>query len=699
MFEPTSIAVIGASTTEGKVGHEILKNLVKQGYRGELYPVNPKADEILSKKTYTTISDVPGDVELAVVVIPAKFVPAAVQECADKGVETAVIISAGFSEVHTDEGKALEDKVKAIAQKTGIKIVGPNCLGVLRPSISMNASFGKDLPAEGNVALISQSGAMAVAIMDASPALHIGYSLVASIGNKATMDECDFLEWCEQDEKTKVIGFYLESILDGQRFLEVASRVSKTKHIVLLKSGVSEHGKEAASSHTGALAGNDAAIDAACKQAGMHRARSAAELLDLVSTLSVQPPLLSPNVAVITNAGGPGILATDAAEKYGLKLPHFSDKVMESLKPKLPAAAGLVNPIDVIGDAETDRYVAALEACGDDPNIDGVCVLLTPQVMTPSKDIAKAIADWNRSFPLMPVVTSFMGAESVGGAREVLQEEQIPTFETPDRAMQALSSLLKQKDRASVMVSSSNHNEQRANKAATLLNGITGLVPEDTAKELFALYDLELPSQGVATSADDAVQIADDLGYPVIAKVSSPDILHKTDVGGVRANLQTAEEVRTAYQDILNNVKSCKLKDTESNQNNLQPSTFNQVLIQQFLPIGNEFIIGSLKDPSFGPLIMVGLGGIYTELFKDTSFRIAPVSQEESYEMLQELTAWKLLLGMRGQAQSDIDDLAAVVEKVSQMVSECPQITELDINPLLVGEDKIVIADVKVVLS
>lgn len=683
LFEPSSIAIVGASTTPGKVGHDVLKNLVEQGFNGEIYPVNPKGGEILGKTVFDSISAIEADIDLAIIIIPAKLVPAAVEECATKNITNIVIISAGFSEVHTDEGKQLEQQIAALAAEHSLNIVGPNCLGILRPKHGMNASFASELPAAGSVALVSQSGAMAVALMDASPALNIGYSNVASIGNKAVLDECDFLEMCAADPETTVIGFYLENIRDGQRFVRIAKQVSRTKAIVLLKSGVSEHGKAAASSHTGALAGNDAAIDAACKAAGMYRAHNADEFLTLIQTLSHQPPLLSPNIGVITNAGGPGILATDAAETYGLTMPAFAEATLEQLKPHLPAAAGLVNPIDVIGDAGADRYRAALTACGHDPNIDGVAVVLTPQVMTPGKEVAEAVIEWSKAHPLMPVVTAFMGHESVGEARQLLRGAGIPSFDTPEEAIRALSFLLSQADAPAEIAPDS----KRAEAAARIIGSTNGLLNEVDTEKLFRLYNLQLPQQKVAATADEAVQIANEIGYPVVAKISSPDILHKTDVGGIEVNLKNDAAVRSAFDRIVSSARE-----------HLPQADIKGVLIQQFLPVGNEFIIGSLRDAAFGPLIMVGLGGIYTELFADTAFRLAPVTSTESYSMLQSLKSWRLLLGMRGQSSADIADLATVIEKISLLVSECPAITELDLNPVLVGTDRIVIADVKVVI-
>jgi len=418
----------------------------------------------------------------------------------------------------------------------------------------------------------------------------------------------------------------------------------------------------------------------------MRRAHTLEEFTDLLQVFSKQPTLLSPNIAILTNAGGPGILATDAAESLGLQLPSLTEKNLNAMKKKLPAAAGTGNPFDVIGDADASRYKAVLDACGDDANIDGICVLLTPQVMTPCDDIAKVITEWNRAFPLMPVVTAFMGGKTVESAVDHLRSEGIPNFETPERAVAALAAL--QKKNVIRHTDRFETSGMRATRAAEIMEGCSGLLSEAKAEELFELYGLPLPKQKVAKTAEEAVEIADDIGYPVIAKISSPDILHKTDIGGVSANLKDADAVEAAFDSIKENASK-----------HAPDGTVNGVLIQQFLPVGEEFIVGALRDPSFGPLVMTGLGGIYTELFKDTSFRIAPVVEEEAYEMLQDLKSWKLLLGMRGKDASDIEELASLITTISQMVTECPQIAELDINPVLVGQKEVVIADVKIVVQ
>lgn len=695
LLTPTSIAVIGASSQEGKVGHDILKNLLTQGFNGQVYPVNVKGGEILGKQVYTSVKDIGNAVDLAVIVIPAAVVPAALKECGEKGIKSVVVISAGFSEVHTDDGKKLEEELVAIADQYSIHLVGPNCLGVVRPAIGMNASFAKDLPPAGTVALISQSGATAVALMDRAPQEGIGFSLMASIGNKAVMDECEWLELCEKDEETKVIAFYLESIKDGRTFRDIAARVAKVKPIVLLKAGVSNHGKQAAASHTGALAGSDSAIDALCAETGIHRAHTSEELFDLLAVLSTQPTLLTHKIGIVTNAGGPGILATDAAESVHLQLPALSEKTAAVLAPKLPASASIHNPIDVIGDAGADRYEAAMTACCEDPNIDGLVVILTPQVMTPCLEIAKMIVDVTRSASLMPVCACFMGGESVTEAIAYLRSQKIPVFPTPERAVAAMAALrVPVTGHRSPDTSIQKKEIPQPDDRSLVTDLPKGLLDEEKTAALFTHFDLPMPKQALAKSPEEAAIIAEQIGYPVIMKISSPQILHKTDVGGVRANLKTKEGVTKAFTEIITNVQKSQLPIT-----NNQLPVINGVLVQQFLPVGDEFIVGATRDASFGPLIMAGLGGIYTELFADTSFRIAPVSTQMAYEMLTELKAWKLLLGMRGKPQRDIDALATVVERVSDMMMACPEIQELDLNPVLVSESHVIIADAKVVIG
>lgn len=693
LFQPTSIAVIGASATPGKVGHDILKNLLSQGYLGLVHPVNPKGGEILGKKVFTSVAEIPAPVDCAVIITPAPTVPGVLKECGERGIAAAIIISAGFKETATKEGKELEKEVKATAARYQIDLLGPNCLGMLRPGLGLNASFAKELPPRGPIALVSQSGAFAVALLDASPALNLGYSVVLSIGNKTTLDECDFLERCAKDGETHVIGLYLESINDGARFREVATRVAAQKPIVLLKGGTSHFGQRAAASHTGALAGSDAAINAVCAETGIRRAKSLEHFIDLLRVLSSQPPLQTPRVAIITNAGGPGILAADAAAAHKLQLPALAEGVEKTLKAALPPAASVKNPIDVLGDAPADRYSAAIDACINDPSVDGLCVLLTPQIMTPVAEIASVLAAASKRTSLMPIVASFMGGQSIEEGKKILAAAGIPCLETPERAVRSIAALRKRVTLSGAEERHSSHgfdsaHHDRAAEAQKLLAHHTGLVPEEAAAALLHLYEIPLPAQQLARSTEEAIAIAQQIGYPVILKISSPQILHKTDVGGIRGNIQNDADLEAAFTAIRENVAE-----------RAPDAVIRGILVQKFLPVGSEFIIGGLRDASFGPLVMAGLGGIYTELFRDTSFRLAPLTQDSAYAMLQELTAWKLLLGLRGKPPADIDRIARILVGLGHMLCECPRIRELDFNPVLLHDKDVTIADVKIVLG
>ena len=686
VLEPASVALIGASEEEKKLGHSILKNLVESGYEGTVFPVNPKHTEMMGLPCFPSVTSIPGAVDLAVIVTPATTVAALAEECGMKKVKTLVIISAGFGELGTDDGKARETELLAIAKKYKMSIVGPNCLGILRPPLKLNASFAATPSRAGHVALVSQSGAMAVALLDKAEDTGLAFSLVASIGNKTDLNESDFLEICGKDTATRAIGMYLESVADGARFVETARRIGVKKPIVLIKSGVSERGSMAVSSHTGALAGNSAALDAACAGAGIHRASTTEEFLNLLSVLASQPALQSKNIAVITNAGGPGVLATDAAEKAGLTLVNLDPKTTAVLKAALPEAASGHNPVDVLGDARADRYAAALEACAEDPEVDGIVVVLTPQVMTPCEDVADGIIASAKNHPLIPMVTCFMGGPHIHESRIRLAEKGIPCMETPEAAVSSMAALLRPKKKMTESEEEEDMDD-RSSGANGLLKSQSGLLSEELTEDLFEIYDLPTPMAAVAESADEAVEIAARIGYPVIAKVSSPDILHKTDVGGVRVNLADEDAVRAAYREIIVNCEK-----------HMPEAAVRGILIQQFLPIGSEFIVGAIRDGSFGPLIMVGLGGIYTELFRDTKFSLAPVTEDQAYEMLASLQSWKLLTGMRGKGALDIDGLAGVIVRVSELMHDCASIKEIDLNPVLVGSDRIIVADAKVVL-
>ncbi|MDD5041447.1 MAG: acetate--CoA ligase family protein [Candidatus Peribacteraceae bacterium] len=686
LLNPKSVAVIGASADEHKVGHLILNNLLTQGYRGKVFAVNPKGGTILDLTVFASVSDIPDPVDVAIIATPAATTPALADECGKNGVNTLVVISSGFREIGVD-GRSIEEKLKRVVERHSMHLIGPNSLGYMRPSIGLNASFASRLPRAGSVALISQSGALGDAFIDRSASIGLTLSLFVSLGNKVTMDECDFLELCEQDPETKVIGLYLEGIVDGPRFLSLTERIGRTKPVILLKGGITEKGRVAASSHTGALAGTDAAVEAICEQAGILRARSTRQFLDLLRTISQQPPLLSDRIAIITNAGGPGVLATDAAEREGFVVPALSPEHASALEQQLPPSASVQNPIDVLGDALADRYEYALNTAAQDQSIDGALVILTPQIMTPAKEVAESVVRVKRRYPLFPVIGCFMGGEGVREAIAVLHAHGIPNFSCPESAMHVFSSLRpfkrrRHKERKITV------NTKRAAKAGRIVARSGGLLNEKQTQELLSLYAIPLPQGRVAKTAEAAVQIAREIGYPVAAKVSSKDILHKTDVGGVIVHLATDAQVRAAFAKITKSVKSKAPKARVAG-----------VLIQRSLPPGNEFIVGALKDETAGHLVMAGLGGIYTELFKDTSFRVAPVSVEQAYRMLTTLKSWKLLLGLRGTPQLAIDAIAELVSTVSRLTIECPQIREIDLNPVLLTAKDLTILDAKVVVG
>lgn len=687
LLRPESIAVIGASADEHKIGHMILKNLLTQGYAGAVYPVNPKGGRILNREVFTSVAAVSGRIDVAVIATPADTVPAIAEECGRKGVQTLVVISSGFREAGVD-GRAIEEQLRRIVERHHMHLVGPNSLGFQRPGIGLNASFAPRLPQAGGVALVSQSGALGDAFIDRASDIGLQLSLFVSLGNKVTMDECDFLEICEKDRETTVIGLYLEGIVDGPRFLALTQRIGRTKPIVLLKSGMTEKGRQAASSHTGTLAGSDAAVEAICEQAGILRARSTRQFLDLLRTLSLQPPLLSPRIAIVTNAGGPGVLAADAAVREGLTLPALSAQNEAALRVKLPPSSSTRNPIDVLGDALADRYEHAVHAVAKDPSVDGALVILTPQIMTPALQIARAVVAIRERYPLFPVLGCFMGGESIREAVSLLHAHGIPNFSCPESAVHMLASLHR-RERPTGRQRAIPVHAQRAAKAKRMLRAAgTGLLDEEHTRSLLALYQIPLPQGRVARSAEAAVKIARAIGYPVAAKVSSRDILHKMDVGGVAAHLKSDEQVRTAFVSIMKNVKAKAPK-----------AHVNGVLVQQSLPPGSEFIVGVLRDETAGHLVMAGLGGIYTELFRDAVFRVAPVSSEQAYAMLTQLTSWKLLLGLRGKPQLEVDALAELISTVSRLGRECPQISAIDLNPVLVTERGLDILDAKVIVG
>lgn len=676
-FTPQSVAVIGAAREPGKLGYGVLSNILKYGYTGKVYPINPKADEILGLKCYPTILDVPGPVELAVIVIPNKFVPQVMDECGRKGVQGAIIISAGFREAGM-EGIKLEHQVLDIARQYGIRVVGPNCLGIISTHTPLNASFAAGMPPKGSIAFMSQSGALCTAILDWALAKEIGFSHFVSLGNKADVNEVDLLQAWKDDTHSRVIIVYMEGLNDGQKFMEVAREVTRHTPVIAVKSGNTAAGSRAVSSHTGSLAGSERAYQAAFQQTGVLRATSIEQLFDYSLAFAYQPQLKGRNIAIVTNAGGPGIMATDALESSGMKLATLQPETIEILRQGLPAAANVYNPVDVIGDALADRYEYALKAVLQDKNVHGVLVILTPQVYTQIVETAEVVGRLAATHD-KPVLACFMGEEKVGPGIKILNRYSIPNYPFPERAvgaLRAMAAFSEQRQRPAPQYERFEVDQERVAQifARARSEGRVALGDAES-REIMEAYGLRIPRSILAKTADEAVEAADSIGYPVVMKVASPDILHKSDIGGVRLNVTNAEQVRDLFDLLIFRA-----------QRYMPEAQIWGVLVQEMVAKGKEVIIGVNRDPQFGPLLMFGLGGIYVEVLKDVTFRIAPVSRQEATEMIDEIRSYHLLRGVRGEKPSDLDAIVDAILRVSQLVTDFPEIVEMDINPLMVHE-------------
>ena len=676
-FNPKSVAIVGASRQKGKVGYEILSNMLSAGYKGKIYPVNSKADEIEGLKCYPSLEAIGEVPELVLLVIPARFVPDVMQECVRVGTKAVVIITAGFKEVGR-EGRALEERVVQIARQGSIRVIGPNCLGLIVPSNKVNACFGGDLPAQGGIAYLSQSGALLAAILDMANASGIGFSKLISIGNKADVDEFDLIKAFSTDEETKVIAGYLESISNGDDFVRLAEQISHIKPILLIKSGGTSAGAQAASSHTGSLAGSETAYESAFERAGIIRCDSIKQQFDYARAFADQPLPEGTRVAVITNAGGPGIMAADAIERRGLTFAKLDEQTIEKLGSVLPPAANLYNPIDVLGDALAERYSFALNTVLDDPNVDIVLILLTPQAMTEARETAEEIVKIFREKHRKPILTCFLGASKVADGVKVLRDGKIPQYDSTDGAVgtiKVMTEYVRWKSRPRRVVKLFPVNRRKVENIIErhIRQGIRE-VGETESKEILEAYGFVTPKGSIATTAEQAGSIAQQLGFPVVLKIWSPDILHKSDVGGVKVGLKSEQEVRDAFDLMMYRIPQKK-----------PDADILGVLVQEMCSTGKEVILGMNRDPHFGPLMMFGMGGIMVEVLKDVSFHLAPLTSDEARQMLMDTKTYKILKGVRGQEGVDIDRIAEGLQRLSQLVTEFPQIQEMDINPYVVG--------------
>ncbi len=692
LFAPSSVAVIGASRYAGKVGYSVFKNIVTSNFPGKVYPINPSSEEILGHKAYKSILDVNDNIDLAIVTVPAELVLQVAEECGQKKVKGMIVISAGFKE-SGHRGAELERALVEKAKEYNFRILGPNCLGFIDTFTPINASFASRSPLRGDIGFASQSGAILTGVLDWSLEEGIGFSKFISLGNKSDLNEVDTIEALASDFHTKVILLYLEGVENGVKFFEVAKRASRIKPIVVLKSGVSSAGARAASSHTGALAGSDKAYSTAFNQIGILRAHSIEELFDYGITFSLQNIPKTNAVAIITNAGGPGIIATDKCEEEGLPLARFAPETIEKLRSNLPKEASIYNPVDILGDAQEDRYRFALETVLSDSNVGHVLIILTPQAMTRPQKIAEVIVEVSKRHREKAVVASFIGGESVREASKTLMNNNLPCFNFPERGVKAIAGLVKFaefiKKEPDQEIPVFQVDKDKVNEIFTNVYKDNRVVLlGDEAAAVARAYGIPTPEVKLARSLEEALEIADSIGYPVVMKVASPHIVHKTDIGGVIMNLENREEVSDAYYTILSNV----LRYFPSSQ-------IYGILVQQMVPQGKEIIIGMTRDLTWGPMVGVGLGGIYVNLFEDVSFKISPFSRKEAFDMLSKTKAYRLLKGMRGEKPSDIDSIIDVVLRVSQLSQDFKMINEMDINPLFAYEKGCLALDVKITLE
>lgn len=693
LLRPKSIAVVGASATPGKIGHTVVKNLIESGYEGGIYPINPSVDEILGLKVYKSILDVPGQVEAATITVPAKFVLDIVKECGEKGVKGIIVITSGFSEVGEKE---LEEEIVRVANSYGMRVLGPNVVGTLSNSDKLNASFAPFLPLNGSASLVSQSGALLIAIDAITYTRRIGFDKLVSIGNMSDVNFADMIAWLNEDKNTNCISLYIEGLKNGRRFIDESAKVSKP--IVVLKAGVSEHGAAAAASHTGSLAGAQKIYGAAFQQAGTIQATDLSDLFDCTLALSLEPPMTGENLLVITNGGGVGVLATDAAEKEGVPLKFAPEAVQEELKKHMPSFGSAKNPVDMTGMAGNEWYHDTTKFAFAHDWVDGLVVLYCETAITNPMEIAQSIhkAISETGITDKPVTVSFVGGERSDEAMQWLVENGIPAYNAPDLAVRAMG-VLREYARLQALKKEPITNDHIVDQktareiiAKARKDNRTGMT-EVESKMIFKAYGLPTVDTRLATSEDEAVKFAEEMGYPVVLKIVSPDILHKSDAGGVKVNIKDVASVRETYNTILKNARNYKAD-----------ADVHGIVVQEMAPWGTETIIGSVNDPTFGATVMFGLGGIFVEVLKDVTFRVAPISEKEASIMLDEIRGAPILEGVRGEEPRDKKALAEVLTKYAFMITDlADEIAESDANPVLVYEEGkgVKVVDARIILK
>ncbi|MGQ9531144.1 MAG: acetate--CoA ligase alpha subunit, partial [Candidatus Bathycorpusculaceae bacterium] len=698
IFNPKSVAIIGASDEEGSVGYALMKNFVDLGFEGKVFPVNIRKTEILGLKAYQSVEQIPAPVDLAVIATPAKTVPEIVEQCGRAGIKGIIIISAGFKEIGA-EGKALEDKILEIKNNYGLRIIGPNCLGIIRPSIKLNATFLNRMPKSGNIAFISQSGALGSAILDWAIRENIGFSNFVSVGSMLDVDFGDLIDYFGTDPKTRSILMYIEGLTDARKFLSAARHFARTKPIIVVKAGKYTESAKAAASHTGSLTGEDVVYDAAFKRAGIVRVEEIGDLFNCAEVLGMQPLPKGPNLVIITNAGGPGVMATDALIARDGKLAKLSQKTMEYLNSILPHYWSRGNPVDILGDAKADRYRMVLEACLSDENVDGVLIIYTAQAVAEPVEIAKSIVEVckSRGYQSKTVLTSFMGSGAVEEANKIFNQNSIPTYSTPEQAVKTYLYMYQYKRNLELLYETP---EELPVDAAPPKRPVMviirnaaienrELLNEAEAKRLMEYYDFPVVKTAVAKTPDEAAAIAMQIGYPVVLKILSPQIIHKTEAGGVILDINSEDELREAFECVMKNAK-------KYNPN----AEILGVTVQQMIKKrGYEIIIGAKTDPLFGPVILFGMGGIGVELFKDFSVGLPPLNQTLVRMLMEETKVYQLLKGYRNMPPANLKLLEELIVRFSQLLIDFPQLKEVDINPLIIDENDAAIIDARIVID
>jgi acetyltransferase len=700
ILSPKSIAIVGASNRPGSLGLAIFRNLLEAAYQGILYPVNPKAKSIQGVKAYPNLVDIPDEVDMAVLIVPSEQVESVIELAARKGIKGVIVITAGFKEIG-GHGVELEKKVQAMAKAHGIRMLGPNCLGVINTNkdVRMNATFSRLMPKPGNIALVSQSGAMCVAILDFAEGRNMGFSKFVSIGNKADVNEVDLLRYLRDDPDTKVIIMYLEDITDGHAFIDVAREITlgAGKPILALKAGRSPEGARAAASHTGSMAGSDTAYDAIFMQGGIQRVEGVSELFNFALAFSTQPLPKGSRIAIVTNSGGPGIMATDALIRPGITMAQLSEETKKKLREKLPPTASVNNPVDVIGDADAKRYEAAIRYTLEDENVDGAIVILAPAATTEIMETAQILPRVAKDID-KPILSSFMGLVDVSEGVRYLEQNGIPNYVFPEEASRTMAAMIKYSEnmkphkgrRREVFRLLEDQEKAAAVIAAKLSGKKEYFMTEKEAHELLRCYGFPLLKSRLVTDPSGIAAAIEEIGLPLVMKLDSPDILHKSDAGGVRLRIKSVEEAEKAFHEIIESAKKYK-----------PGANIRGILIQELAREGVEVILGSTRDPRFGPICMFGLGGIFVEALKDVTFRLAPMWETSAEIMIRDIKAYRVLKGIRGRPPADIKAAKLCILRLSAMVSNHPEIAELDINPLIVypeGEG-CVVADARIILS